>query len=377
MDGGFIVFVLIVGGIFFAYSLMQSKQADTAWGEAARNLGLMMQTGGILSKRGMQGRVAGCFVSVSTVTRGSGKSSRTNTRYEVRFPESLKLGLSIKRQGFLGSLATAFGAQDIHVDDPSFDNLVVIKGHDAGAVRAFLNEDRRLLMGRLVSQYETMEFYYDGLGMEIRGTESTAPLIIRRVRQLVEGACSISSKKGDGKPAEKSQSGIPVVSVPEATEEAKEAGPGSDAVSTPPPLPDAGKEEVVIPPSSKMIEEKVEPPKLSGVGIDEVGQDLFGEGKSSSDIRLRFADRFEGKAVHGRGLVRQWRMTNFDFVFGKGALCLATIEVKPAKGRSFEVVVCLPQSSPEIAAGEEFLFEGRLVKVETLVRRFFVDGRDR
>jgi hypothetical protein len=56
---------------------------------------------------------------------------------------------------------------------------------------------------------------------------------------------------------------------------------------------------------------------------------------------------------------------------------LATIEVKPAKGRSFEVVVCLPQSSPEIAAGEEFLFEGRLVKVETLVRRFFVDGRDR
>lgn len=380
MDGGFFFVILIIGIMVFAFSVMQSKQADTAWEEAARNLGLMMQSSGVMSQRQMQGRVDGCFVSVSTVTRGGGKNSRTYTRYEVRHPRQLKLGLSIKRQGFLGDIAKAFGSQDIHVDDPAFDSLVIIKGHDVSKVSDFLSEGRRRLIGRLISQFESLEVHDEGFGMEIKGRDSSPQLIIRRVRQLVEGARGLASEEAEEKlarPPRLEVSKVPDLGIPQ---EPKELEPKTKP--KPPPLPDrmgAVKdidESAPSPPPVKTEEEeKVEDDQFNGFEIAEVARDLFGSAKNSVEAKKVFSEEFEGKPVRGGGLLRHWRATTFDFVFGKGSSILATIEIEGAgKNRSFEIIVRLPKDTPAVTKGEELFFEGRLFKVEPLVRRIFVDS---
>lgn len=93
MDGGFLfIFLLIaVGGI--AYSIYHSQQVGDAWTEAARVLKLLYAPGGFTQERKLTGKIDGHTVMVETFTRGSGKNSTKCTRYNIGYPQILRLGL--------------------------------------------------------------------------------------------------------------------------------------------------------------------------------------------------------------------------------------------------------------------------------------------
>jgi hypothetical protein len=68
------------------------------------------------------------IVSLYTYMTGSGKHSSTWTSFVVYLPFHFRnvARLRVTREGFLAGITKAFGAQDIHVGDPAFDEAYLI-----------------------------------------------------------------------------------------------------------------------------------------------------------------------------------------------------------------------------------------------------------
>ena len=131
---GFVIVALILA-IAIPLAIAHNKKTNLAWSDAARTLGLSYRPGGFMQSRRIDGQLNGLRVVVDTFTRSSGKHSTSYTRYRISFPRSLGLGLQLKREGVLSTVTKIFGAQDLQVGDASFDNAMLVKGHDARAVR--------------------------------------------------------------------------------------------------------------------------------------------------------------------------------------------------------------------------------------------------
>ncbi len=113
MDAGMflIILVIVIGGI--ALSVRESGKLNITWASAAQKLGLAYDAGNLFKDRRMSGTFDGCHIIVETITRGSGKSSRKYTRYRLAYPQPIPFEFNLRRQGIMGGLSKAFGAQDI------------------------------------------------------------------------------------------------------------------------------------------------------------------------------------------------------------------------------------------------------------------------
>ena len=194
---GFFVFIAIIIAIVFAISSKMAKQTDEAWSLVARQLGLHFTAGGMLGRRRLGGLLHGNGVHVDTFTRGSGKSSKTYTRYRVIYPEPLRLGLRLSRQGFFSGLASYFGAQDIEVGDAAFDSNVVVKGVDPERVIGFLTPARRLRIHRFLTSFAGGEVRDGEVYCETRGMERSASRIISILQRMSSLSSFLAGDQAD------------------------------------------------------------------------------------------------------------------------------------------------------------------------------------
>ncbi len=147
---GFVIVALILA-IAIPLAIAHNKKTNLAWSDAARTLGLTYRPGGFLQSRRIEGRLKELRVVVDTFSRSSGKHSTSYTRYRVDFPRSLGLGLQLRREGMFSSVSKFFGSQDIKVGDASFDNSMLVKGHNVHGIREFLTPARRLRIQRFIT----------------------------------------------------------------------------------------------------------------------------------------------------------------------------------------------------------------------------------
>jgi hypothetical protein len=98
-------------------------------------------------QRNMYGAVNGVTCKIYTHTEyhgGQHKRSVEFTNFEAYFPQSLNMGLLLKKEGaVLGKIAKMMGSQDIQIGDPGFDACFTIKGMDENQIRTFLTNERR------------------------------------------------------------------------------------------------------------------------------------------------------------------------------------------------------------------------------------------
>ena len=129
MEGPFGFVVMVVVGALVVYGVVkQNRATNEAWNGAAARLSLAFTPGGLTSRRTIFGDIRGSMVLVETYSEGSGKNSKTCTRYTVTFPASLDHGLQLTRQGFLSKVAGWLGSQDIEIGSADFDDDIVVKG---------------------------------------------------------------------------------------------------------------------------------------------------------------------------------------------------------------------------------------------------------
>jgi hypothetical protein len=151
------IFTFLVTAFFFAVvpaivvlafvlSYVMKQQQAKAWGELARQTGLMLRPGSWTRPPAVTGGYKGFNVYLYTYTQGSGKHKVTYTSMVVYLPFMNRAHVRVTREGFLSSITKAFGSQDIHIGDPAFDGAYVIKSDTPEYVRDLLTPEIRGMM---------------------------------------------------------------------------------------------------------------------------------------------------------------------------------------------------------------------------------------
>jgi hypothetical protein len=125
--------------VFAAVFAIKGQDRRGVWELAAENLGLTYSGDQIV------GDFQGARLSVKIVSRGTLDSTEilgSRERFTVfTFQLILPSKLVITRQGFLGSLSTLVGAQDIQIGLPDLDSVLLVKGENVEEVRAWARQD--------------------------------------------------------------------------------------------------------------------------------------------------------------------------------------------------------------------------------------------
>ena len=147
----FPIIILVVFGVIFWFSKQTKDRQNTAWKEFAQSHGLTFSPAGLFSGAQIGGTYADVDIILHTERRNRNNASKTVTVAEAHFtPGSLPTGLSIIRETLFEKAAKAFGGQDIEVDDPELDALVLIQCPDEDVALELLEPPRvRLLLYQL------------------------------------------------------------------------------------------------------------------------------------------------------------------------------------------------------------------------------------
>jgi hypothetical protein len=156
-----------------SYSRAAAKRLAATWVEVAHQLGGQFVPGeaGWLSRKPMsiQAVVDGVAVFVDSYVVSSGKSSVTYTRLSAVAETPAGFALSIHQAGMFSSIGKAFGAQDVVVGEPAFDEAFVVKTNDEDLTRAWLAPPTPALMlaaSPYVHRLESTRVTSSRVGME-------------------------------------------------------------------------------------------------------------------------------------------------------------------------------------------------------------------
>lgn len=109
------------------------------WAEIARDIGGDFEDGGLFGASVLRYQSGNWCISLDTFSTG-GEHSTTFTRMRAPFINKRSLRFKIAPQGFFANIGKAFGAQDIEVGDPFFDDAYIIKGNQELTVRQLLSD---------------------------------------------------------------------------------------------------------------------------------------------------------------------------------------------------------------------------------------------
>ena len=183
-------FILIV--LVFVLAGLSNKRHTAAWGEFARGAGLVLTPGSMFKAPTVAGAYSGLSVYLYTYAQGSGKQKTTYTSMVVYIPVQSRAHLRVSREGFFTKITKAFGAQDIQIRDPAFDQAYVIKSDTPDLVIQLLTPQLR---GALVAGDQNMTLTVSrgtashtqvGILMEPRRLRYVLDTLVLAARRVVE-----------------------------------------------------------------------------------------------------------------------------------------------------------------------------------------------
>jgi hypothetical protein len=397
--GGFIFLVFLIVGFIIVMSTVQSRKGREAWLAAAQQLGFQCEPGGAFSRPTIRGTFRRYQVTVSAITRGSGKSSATYTQFRVAYPRPLDTEVRISQEGFSSKLAKFFGSQDIQTGDAAFDASVIVQGPSAEEVVRFLTPPRRAEIVNLLETHRGAVIDETQITWELRGFLRDPERITGTVRSLVDFAQNLLE------PSEQDVEPAPDYRVQWTSEAASAAlaaaaaavGAVADAgavepvtsnepkTTKPPPTAHAERQhpprrEIPKPPERHAETPAAEQPAALTPDVESMCKALFNPKMTSFDAQRLFEQRYRGASIGWHGVLRSTEAYSLDLVFGSKPGLRATFEIcaLPASGYGESTVTAVVQLPPEAAAalegrtGETFSLTGTLLKIDGFLRTFFV-----
>ena len=199
-----IVFLTIITIVFFALRLMRAR-TNRNWQDAAMELGLNFTPRQLFwLPYEMSGTLDGgyyCRVHTWTErTSYAGESdSQTMTGFEVRFLESLEMGLSLSPSLGIKWLDSLMGVDDTEVGgDPDFDKQFKINCTDELKLQRFLTAERKEMLKRAF----TFNFEMNDVGISSDSADVTRDkeTIVHVVMELKKLAMDLTSDGGEQAP---------------------------------------------------------------------------------------------------------------------------------------------------------------------------------
>jgi hypothetical protein len=163
---------LLVGLV--AWWIVMRRRQDSAWREFAHDLGGQFTGGGPFRPSKVEAHVGQRTVTLDTYSVPSGDSTTQYTRLRAPVPEAAGFQFVIFREGLVGKLDKALGAQDIEVGVPDFDHDFVIQSNDVAKVRSLLADAR---IRQLIQEQRSTRLALKGdrLDFDTQGVIKDAP----------------------------------------------------------------------------------------------------------------------------------------------------------------------------------------------------------
>lgn len=401
--------IAATAGIFalvFIVSRAQHRRAETAWSQAAADLGLQYTPSGFGTRRQMDGVIDGHVVVVDVVVRGSGKNQSRYTRFRVRYSNKLPLRMRLSRQGFFSGVVKLFGAQDLEVGEAAFDDQVVIKGDDPHRIAAYLTPARRSLILRALESYRGIVIDDSRITWERHGVV-TEPHTLRSVtNRMLHLAKNLTSDQDT--PYQRAVAAREDGHLDDALALTREAA--ADPVSRTDArhmeaqlLLTAGDIETLKPLALELSEEAPDDDELTDIkelaasldhtrpleigggeplALDETQacEALFSPDLATTEVSRLFEREYHGKQVWWTGQARRLDEHSFDVVFGKeGPVMVIDVYEIPDgfhRGQMVTALVYLQDSQgARSLVGEQVSFSGTLLRCDAFMRNIYVaDG---
>ncbi len=378
-----------------------NRTTTTRWNEAAEQLGLQTLPKKGLGRRAIAGTLAGHPVHIDTVTRGSGNQQHTYTRFRVEYPAK-GIDLSLSREHALRKLTKLFGAQDVALGDPTFDDAFIVKTSDPARVAALLTPAVRDSLLRLLATYPQVLVRDDHLSLERSGLIRSSDALVSITRRLLATArvlAGTSAAAGtDGLIDARNRGELR--SVAERLGEVVAADP--DDVDTRmremDALAAAGDEraaadrlaalEKLLPADPEVAGWKRAlqtptgpapvPPSEANEDPDPIAVDLFGGDDLSFETLATFNRSYRGLPIRWRGRVKEARPFRHDSDLGAGPGVRATVTVARVDNDLYgntevDLVAGLPDDAGRrpLGAGDDVVIEGTLSGCDPLSRNLF------
>lgn len=357
-----LAFLAVVVIAVFAFGAARARRAATngSWAVVAQQLGLSFKPAAWNASPRLAGELEGYPLSVDFHKRGAGQSRTTWTRFKLGVPP-LPAGLELRREGFLSGIARAFGAGDIEVGDDTFDRKILVKGHDAAAIRDFLTPARRHCILRFLDTHSRAVIDSQAISWSTRGRISESSRLLSTVREMLRLARSLA-----------------------AAEPQSESSPVDEKVSdaTPSALSDRRDGADALPaPTARPLESAGNAANADSPPVAVFADAVFAPGKPSVEAARSFADRYQGTRVAWTGTLQSVEPYRFDFVFGSGPGVKATLAIHTSQAAAFgdgqvRAVIGLPATTAglDTRIGERVGFSGTLFKVDGFTKKVFVTG---
>jgi hypothetical protein len=416
-----ILIVLVVIGVLA--SSAKKREANQAWQQAAKRLGVHYKAGELLHGPELFGEMLGCRVLVGTVTRGESRL----TRYRAIYPAPLGVGLKLSRQRAVDEVVARLGGKEIEIGDSRFDRGVRVRGRHPDQIRELLTESRRRRIERLLADFPGCLIEDSQITWETHNVAHDSLEIVRAVRQIVEVAQDLSAYhvehvssrpvRGaglDGVFAADSTQAGPLVGeldeeivpisleqpVPQTEELAEDqvddfTTDGLELKQIDTEYEDAtlGSEwetradvsETSEPHDPAPAAERVAaiaPADENTLGLDAALDELFGPDVSNADAASTFERRYRGRSIKWSGRLTNATPYPFDRVFGKERGAKAVVLLREVRGRFgvrvAQAVIQFPQQAlPSLRSviGESIVFTGVLLQYDPFMHCLFVkDG---
>lgn len=395
----------------------RSQRADEAWVGVARRLGLRFKPGAWTSPRSLRGTYRGLEVVVDTYRQRAGNSSKTYTRYRVRYP-SLGLGLKVRKEGLLSKMTQFLGMHDIQVGDPVFDAEVLVKGRLSSSVKEFLTPVRQRTLQRLIRAYPRCVVTDTEIKWSRAGVATSEEEVVSNLRRLVDAGRVLV---GAGQETEQVDQALREQERGRIGNALEALQPPAEAPTQDPMLESRALEGELLYTSgryeqaSKVFEEverelpedpeirewsrlaserKAAPPQPPPAAEPEtaatqpeialdcvaVCEDVFGTDRLGHEINRIFEEKYLGKSVRWSGRLTGVDPYSYDYVFGSGPAVKAIVEVHDLGsdvygGRRVDAIVSLTGEAEKLRAriGEDVVFEGMLLRCDSLMRNIYVE----
>jgi hypothetical protein len=398
---GFVFVVFLVAAVLFiAFSAAKARTEalNRSWRAVAERLGLSLRPATWSKTPRLDGDVEDYPLSVDVHKRGAGNHQQVFTRFKLGVP-GLPAGIELKREGFLSGVSRAFGMHDIEVGDRTFDDKVLVKGHDKAAVLGFLTPARRVQISTFLDDHAGAVINAEGVSWSSRGRMTDSARVLGTVDDLLQIARSLAGEeKPHSAPEQMLAEGGGILDEAMnilhggaspgagAAAASSKSGLGKAALATAgivsavaaAPEPDAALEPKV----AALPSGTTEPESADGAQVLDVAafcNAVFAPGALSFEATKAFKHGFSGRRVKWQGTLQAAAPYRFDFVFGSGTGVKATLAIYRSQApalRDGEVkaVIQLPAETEGLEAkiGEPLSFAGTLLKVDGLMRTVFV-----
>ena len=175
---GAVVFSAIAGGAQRA----QARRAREEWAAAADQLGFSV-SGSNLKTLMLKGAEGAIRVVVDLVR----SDNSTTTRYRVKLPP-IGVDIGLSKQSEWHQFGKAFGAQDLEIGVPDFDDRFMVKTESPDRARAYLTPARVAALKALAEQHPGVSFFDATLIVSTGGVTKKAERLVSTVNNLLETA---------------------------------------------------------------------------------------------------------------------------------------------------------------------------------------------